>query len=154
MRMTLHTDYALRMLIYLAVHSDRTSTVNDIAESYGISRNHLLKVTLTLRKLGLVSTARGRSGGVRLARAPAEINVGTVVRAMGDGFPVVACMADGEGCVLTPECKLRNVVRAAVGAYLSVFDSYSLADLVHNGDVLRTILDLSAVSNAQGTVAA
>ena len=88
MRMTLHTDYALRMLIYLAVHSDRTSTVSDIAESYGISRNHLLKVTLNLRRLGLVSTARGRSGGVRLALAPAEINVGSVVRAMGDGFPV------------------------------------------------------------------
>lgn len=154
MRMTLHTDYALRMLIYLAVNAKRTSTVSEVAESYGISRNHLLKVTLNLRRLGLVSTARGRSGGVRLARAPADINVGTVVRAMGDEFPVVACMKEGDSCVLTPACRLRSVVREAVGAYLSVFDSYSLADLVQNADVLRSILEISAISNTEGNAAA
>jgi Rrf2 family nitric oxide-sensitive transcriptional repressor len=141
MRMTLQTDYALRMLIYLAIHDPGPSTVNDVAESYGISRNHLLKVALKLRNLGLVDTARGRSGGIRLGLAPEKVNVGSVVRALGDDFPVVECMkAGGGGCVLSPICKLKGVVREALGAYLSVFDKYTLADLVANREELAAML--------------
>lgn len=142
MRMTLQTDYALRMLIYLAIHDRRSSTVNDVAESYGISRNHLLKIALRLRNMGLLSTARGRSGGIRLAITPDKINVGAVVRDLGDEFPVVECMKiDGGGCVLSPICLLKAVVREALGAYLSVFDKFTLADLVANRSQLAIVLD-------------
>jgi Rrf2 family nitric oxide-sensitive transcriptional repressor len=139
--MTLQIDYALRMLIYLAIHDPQPSTVNDVAESYGISRNHLLKIVPKLRDMGLVATARGRSGGVHLAVAPEHINVGTVVRDLGDEFPVVECMKPGGGaCVLSPICRLKGVVREALGAYLSVFDNYTLADLVANREELAGVL--------------
>jgi Rrf2 family nitric oxide-sensitive transcriptional repressor len=152
--MTLHTDYALRMLIYLAIHEPRTSTVNDVAESYGISRNHLLKVALKLKNLGLLATARGRSGGIRLAMEPEEINVGTVVRQLGDEFPAVECMrAGGRGCVLSPICRLKGIVREAMGAYLSVFDDYSLADLVANRSELMSILDPGQFAGAASQAA-
>lgn len=142
MRMTLHTDYALRMLIYLAIHDSNPSTVHDVAESYGISRNHLLKIVLKLRYMGLIATARGRSGGIRLAVPPQEVNVGAVVRDLGDDFPVVECMKAGGGvCVLSPICRLKGIVREAIGAYLSVFDKYTLADLVANREELVNVLD-------------
>ena len=140
--MTLQTDYALRMLVYLAIHDPRPSTVHDVAESYGISRNHLLKIVLKLRNRGLVATTRGRSGGIRLAVAPEKINVGAVVRDVGNDFIVVECMkATGDGCVLSPICRLKGVVREALGAYLSVFDKYTLADLVANRQELASELD-------------
>jgi Rrf2 family nitric oxide-sensitive transcriptional repressor len=140
--MTLQTDYALRMLVYLAIHDPRPSTVHDVAESYGISRNHLLKIVLKLRNRGLVATTRGRSGGIRLAVAPEEINVGAVVRDVGNDFIVVECTkATGDGCVLSPICRLKGVVREALGAYLSVFDKYTLADLVANRQELASVLD-------------
>ena len=141
MHMTLQTDYALRMLIYLAIHEPRPSTVHDVAESYGISRNHLLKIVLKLRDMGLVATARGRSGGIHLAVPPEKVNIGAVVRDLGDEFPVVECMKAGGGaCVLSPICRLKGVVREALGAYLSVFDKYSLADLVANRAELASVL--------------
>ncbi len=86
MKLTLHTDYALRMLVYLAVNRDGSSRVADVAESYGISRNHLLKVALHLGRLGYLTSVRGRSGGIALARKPEEINLGEVVRQIGRRF--------------------------------------------------------------------
>lgn len=101
MRMTLHTDYALRMLIYVATRRDRVCTVNDVAEAYGLSRNHLLKVAQTLRDLGLVETTRGRAGGIKLAKAPAEIAVGALVRATEEEFSLAECMqAGGRACAI------------------------------------------------------
>jgi Rrf2 family nitric oxide-sensitive transcriptional repressor len=141
MRMTLHTDYALRMLIYLAIHDPEPSTVNDVAESYGISRNHLLKIVPKLRDMGLLTATRGRAGGIHLAVAPQEVNVGAVVRDLGDESPVLECMkADGGACVLSPICRLKGVVREALGAYLAVFDNYTLADLVMNREELAGML--------------
>jgi Rrf2 family nitric oxide-sensitive transcriptional repressor len=146
--MTLHTDYALRMLIYLAIREPRPSTVNDVAESYGISRNHLLKVALHLKNMGLLSTARGRAGGIRLAVAPERINVGWLIRQFGDNeVPVVECMrTDGRGCILSPICRLKGIVREALGAYLAVFDKYTLADLVANRAELIALLDGAALN--------
>lgn len=147
MRMTLHTDYALRMLICLATGSDSQSTVNDIARTYGLSRNHLLKVALNLKNMGLVSTSRGRAGGVRLALPPDRINIGKLVRGLEDDFAVVECMrADGGACVIAPACRLKSVVREALNAYLAVFDKYSLADLVVNGEAIRLLLDIATVN--------
>lgn len=154
MRITLHTDYALRMLIYLAIHDPQPRTVNDVAESYGISRNHLLKVALKLKNMGLLATARGRSGGIRLAREPREINVGAVVRGFEDSVPAVECLrSDGRGCILSPICRLKGIVREALGAYLSVFDEYTLADLAANRAELAGILDPGQTSETANRAA-
>jgi len=141
MRMTLHTDYALRMLIYVAIRQDQSCTVGDVAEAYGLSRNHLLKVALTLRKLGLIETMRGRAGGIRLAKAPRKINIGALVRSTEEDFALVECMQGG-GCVISPACRLKCMFGEALAAYLAVFDKYTLADVIGDRGVLRTLLDI------------
>ena len=143
MRLTYHTDYALRMLVYLALNRGRPSRVVDVAESYGISRNHLLKVALRLGRLGYLTTVRGRAGGIALARKPEDINLGGVVRQIEDDFGLVECMRlEGGTCVISPACRLKGVVRKAVEAFLSVFDDYSLADIAGNREVLAQLLSL------------
>jgi Rrf2 family nitric oxide-sensitive transcriptional repressor len=131
------------MLLYLAVNRDRPARVVDVAESYGISRNHLLKVALKLGKLGYLTTLRGRSGGIALSRAPEDINLGDVVRQMEDDFALVECMRpEGGCCAISPACRLNGVVRKALEAFLCVFDDYSLADIAGNRDTLAELLGL------------
>lgn len=145
--MTLHTDYALRMLIYLATRRAGACTVNDVAGAYGLSRNHLLKVAQTLRDLGLVETTRGRAGGIRLARAPREIGIGALVRATEEEFSLAECMqAGGRACAISPACRLKGMLHEALGAFLSVLDKYTLADIVRDRASLGPLLgiDLAA----------
>ncbi|GAA4135151.1 Rrf2 family transcriptional regulator [Aminobacter aganoensis] len=143
MRLTLHTDYALRMLIYLAIHQDKPCRVTDVAASYRISRNHLLKVALGLGRLGYMTATRGRTGGIALARRPEEINLGEVVRKMEVDFALTECMqTEGGLCAIAPACRLKRVASKALAAFLAVFDDYTLADITGNRDQLAGLLDL------------
>jgi Rrf2 family nitric oxide-sensitive transcriptional repressor len=143
MRLTLHTDYALRMLIHLAVHGDRPCRVTDVAADYGISRNHLLKVALKLGRLGFLTTSRGRTGGIALAKRPEDINVGEVIRHMEDGFELTECMRSGGDCMISCSCRLKGVVGRALEAFLGVFDGCTLADLAENAEELRVLLQFA-----------
>ncbi|CAH1694127.1 HTH-type transcriptional regulator NsrR [Hyphomicrobiales bacterium] len=143
MRMTFHTDYAIRMLIYAALRPGGVCTVNDVAVAYGLSRNHLLKVALTLRDLGFIETIRGRSGGIRIAVAPEEINIGALVRSTEEDFSLVECMQGAGGaCVISPACRLKGVFAEALTAYLAVLNKYTLADIVRNRAVLQPLLGI------------
>jgi len=147
MRLTLQTDYALRMLMYLAIHQDRPCRVSDVAAGYGISRNHLLKVALRLARLGYVATLRGRAGGIALARRPEEVNLGKVVRQMEDDFALMECMQEGgASCAISPACRLKGVVGRALEAFLAVFDGVTLADVVRNRSDLTALLAIRGVS--------
>lgn len=147
MRLTLHTDYALRMLMYLAVRRGQPCRVTDVAEDYGISHNHLLKVALRLGRLGYVTTLRGRTGGIALARQPEDVNLGEVVRQMEDGFALTECMRrDGGRCTISPACRLKHIAADALEAFLAVFDSFTLADIAGNRSELAELLELSRVS--------
>ncbi|QQX91973.1 Rrf2 family transcriptional regulator [Gluconobacter sphaericus] len=139
MRLTLHTDYALRVLIHLGVHHSgahptRRVSIREIAQAYRISENHLVKVVHRLGQGGFVTTVRGRGGGLELARPAVEINVGAVVRFTEDDMALVDCegrsSTDGRPCVLSPACVLRSVLGDALGAFLAVLDGYTLADLL------------------------
>lgn len=142
MRMTLHTDYALRMLIYVATRPGRTCTVGEVASAYRLSRNHLLKVAMTLRRTGHIETVRGRSGGICLVTPPEQINLGALVRATEEDFSLVECMqARGGGCVISPVCMLKGLLADALAAYLAVLDSYTLADILGNRPALKALLD-------------
>jgi Rrf2 family nitric oxide-sensitive transcriptional repressor len=129
MQLSLHTDYALRVLMALAA-SDQQLSVEWIARHYGISRNHLAKVAQGLQNEGLVLTYRGRGGGMRLARPASEINVGAVVRRFESFDSFVSCMAGGPGCVINGVCGLKPALAGALKAFLDHLDGYSLADLV------------------------
>lgn len=131
MRLTTFTDYSLRTLIYLALHQDRLVTIQDIVELHGISKNHLTKVVHQLGLSGLVDTVRGRNGGLRLALAPEQINIGQVVRSTETDFFMAECF-DGTSstCSYAMACRLKDVLDQATVAYLAVLDSVTLADLV------------------------
>jgi Rrf2 family nitric oxide-sensitive transcriptional repressor len=126
MRLTRYTDYALRVLLYLGARPDGLASIGEVARAYGVSQNHLMKVVNDLAHAGYVASVRGRSGGIRLGRPPAEINIGAVVRHTEDGFEVVDCAT----CIIAPVCGLTRVLDDAVRAFLAVLDSYTLADLL------------------------
>ena len=133
MRLTLHTDFALRLLMLLALEPDELHTIAEVARRYSISRNHLVKVAQTLIQAGFVESVRGRSGGLKLAKKPAEIVLGAVVRATEDNFALVECFDRKRNCcVVMPACGLRRPLEQAVAAFLSTLDGYTLADAVQN----------------------
>ena len=145
MRLNVQTDYALRLLMHLAVNQGRLCTITEVAERYAISKNHLMKVAHLLGKEGFIETLRGRSGGLRLARKAADINLGDVVRYAEADFAIVECFEGGAGeCLITPSCRLKSVLHEAVKAFLGALDGYSLDDLVRRNVHLRDLLDEEA----------
>ncbi|WP_422124122.1 RrF2 family transcriptional regulator [Planococcus sp. X10-3] len=143
MRLTMYTDFSLRILIYLGSKEQGTlSTVQEISSAYNISKNHLMKVTFELGKAGFIHTVRGRNGGIQLADKPENINIGTVVRKMEDDFHLVECFdPEHNRCPITPVCGLRGVLGQALHAYLAVLDGFTLEDLLVNRQGLREILN-------------
>lgn len=140
MRLTVYSDYALRVLMYVALHRERRPTIAEVAASYGVSKNHIMKVVHQLGVAGYLVTVRGQSGGMRLARTPQEINLGEVVRRTEPDLALVPCFDPiGAACVITPACVLRGALQQARHAFLSVLDGYSLADLVENRETLRQL---------------
>ena len=133
MRLTTMTDYALRLLMYVAQHPDRLCTIAEVATAYDISEAHLMKITHQLGLAGYIETVRGKGGGMRLAKPAAEINLGAVVRSVEPDFMLVECMATGNNCTLTGHCKLTGIVSVALQRFLSHLDGYSLADLTPSG---------------------
>jgi Rrf2 family transcriptional regulator, nitric oxide-sensitive transcriptional repressor len=135
MRLTTFSDYSLRTLICLAVRGH--STVAEISRLYGISEAHLNKVIHQLGVAGDIETIRGRGGGIRLARPPQAINVGTVVRRTED-LALVTCL-EGGGCLLSPACVLQTALKEALAAFLTVLDRYTIADLASSPALARLL---------------
>ncbi|OCC23363.1 Rrf2 family transcriptional regulator [Croceicoccus estronivorus] len=131
MRLTRYTDYAVRVLLYLAARTDRLCSISEIATAYGISQNHLMKIVNDLVNSGYLESVRGRSGGIRLARSADAINIGQLIRHTEDDFDLVECGS----CIIAPACGLTSVLDEALDAFFSVLDRYSLADvLARKGD--------------------
>jgi Rrf2 family transcriptional regulator, nitric oxide-sensitive transcriptional repressor len=127
MRLTSHADYALRILLYLAIQRDRVVSTDEIAQGYGISKNHLTKIVGRLGHEGYIEVRRGRGGGIKLGREPREINVGAVVRAFESSLAVVECLdMETNTCVVAPACGLKGVFDEATEAFLAVLDGYTL----------------------------
>ena len=144
MRLTRHTDYSLRTLIYLAVRPDHLISVGEVAEAYGLSRNHLMKVANNLAAGGYVQAVRGNRGGIRLARPPAEINIGAVVRYTEPDMNLVECFCPSGACRIESGCLLRSALRGALRAFLGVLDGYSLGHLLQSRPLLEELLSASA----------
>jgi Rrf2 family transcriptional regulator, nitric oxide-sensitive transcriptional repressor len=143
MRLTLWTDYALRTLIYVGAKGERLSTIAEIAEGFGVSKSHLMKVVNRLGQQGYVETARGRGGGIRLARPPAQIRIGAVVRETEEDLAVMGCLAQTGFCRIEGCCVLRRALSEATLAFLQTLDRYTLADLLAPGGRLVRSLGLA-----------
>lgn len=130
MRLTTYTDYTLRTLIFLALRPERLATIAEIAEIYTISENHLTKIVHRLGLAGDVQTVRGRSGGIRLARAPEAINLGAMVRRTEPDFAIATCFEKTSSCPLHSVCVLEKALAEAAQAFLAILERYTLADLI------------------------
>lgn len=140
MRLTLHTDYSLRVLIHVGVADGKLITITDIAEAFDISKQHLMKVVNNLSQKGYLDTVRGRGGGIRLSRAPSDINVGEVVRQTEETLGVIGCLEQRGYCPIQRVCELRSVFDEATQAFLAVLDGYTLADLIKPRRALSSLL--------------
>lgn len=140
MQLTLHTDYSLRLLIYLAVHDDQPATVQVVADAYGISANHLAKVAQTLIQLGYIRSIRGRNGGLVIDVEPADVNLGQLVRETEQSLTLVACFEPDSGCPIEPTCGLKRMLKDAQDAFFDSLSQHTLADLVRRPSRLATLL--------------
>lgn len=135
MKLNLQTDYALRALIFLGSRTDRLSSIREIAETYRISENHMVKVIHRLGKGGFIETLRGRNGGIRLGRLAETIRIGAVVSYMEEDMSLLDCLSHKtcereSTCILMPSCRLRGVLSETMQAMMSVLDRYTLADMI------------------------
>ena len=130
MRLTDHTDYALRVLLFCAARPDRLVTIAEIASAHQLSKNHLMKIASGLSRLGLIEAIRGRNGGLRLARTAEQIAVGEVIRSTEPDLRLVECFDQlSTRCCMTGNCRIETALREALQAYFDVLDKVSLKDL-------------------------
>jgi Rrf2 family nitric oxide-sensitive transcriptional repressor len=131
MKLTLYSDYSLRVLLYLGYKKQETVTIDEIADFYKISRNHLVKVVHNLGISGFILTTRGKHGGIKLARPAEEISIGHVVRHTEPDFDLLECFnSETDHCVITQTCRLKSVLYEARAAFIATLDKYTLADAV------------------------
>lgn len=141
MQLTQFTDFALRALIYISLKESGFATINEIAEGYAISKNHLVKVVHKLGQLGLVETIRGKHGGIQLKYQPSEINIGKVVQQLEPHFFIVECFDKKNGkCVIAPVCKLKHILCEAKNSFIETLNHYTLADIIANANELKGFL--------------
>lgn len=139
MRLTAYTDYSLRTLIFLSMHREQLVTVQQIADAHGIAKNHLTKVVHHLGLLGYVVTVRGRNGGLRLAREPADIVIGEVVRHTETDFYMASCFEQAVAtCMYSSACSLKGELAKATAAFLEVLDAVTLEQMAIKEERKRT----------------
>jgi Rrf2 family nitric oxide-sensitive transcriptional repressor len=143
MQLTQFSDYSLRTLIYLGLREGSLATIEEIAAAYGISESHLTKVVHKLGRLGVIDTVRGRGGGMRLSRRPADINIGATVRLTEGNLTIVECFDVAHNtCPIAPVCGLNGALGEALEAFMAVLDRYTLADIIRNRRDLAALLPM------------
>lgn len=148
MHLTQHTDFSLRVLMYLGAMQDRLVTIDELSTNLHIVRSHLAKIVNRLARLGYVTTVRGKGGGMRLARPSEGIHIGEVVRDMETSTTLIDCQ--NPPCSILGVCGLVDVLAQAKASFFAVLDEVTLADLVSNGQALRQ--RFSVGSSTQSTV--
>jgi Rrf2 family nitric oxide-sensitive transcriptional repressor len=129
MQLTRFSDYALRMLLYLAAHPDRLVSIGEVSTAYRVSSHHMVKVAQLLVNRGLVRGTRGRRGGLRLAVRADEVTLGAVVRMTEPSLDLVECFdRRRNSCPIEPACGLKGTLRQAQQSFLAVLDQHTLAE--------------------------
>ncbi|HIC64635.1 MAG TPA: Rrf2 family transcriptional regulator [Paracoccus sp.] len=143
MRLTMMSDYALRVLLFAAAHPDRLVTIDETQEVYDVSRGHLMKIIGVLARAGILRSQRGRSGGFTLGLPPEQIRLGDVFRLTEPDFEMVECFAPTNTCAITPFCRFPAIATEALSAFMAVMDRHTLADLIiqpqHFGAIVEAL---------------
>jgi Rrf2 family nitric oxide-sensitive transcriptional repressor len=143
MRLSVFSDYSLRVLMHTALRAPERVTIDEVAEAFGISRNHLTKVVHALGSNGFLVTCRGIGGGFTLALPPKKIGLGKIVRLTEADETVIDCLEkNGRPCRIFPACRLKGVLNEAASAFFAVLDSYSLNDLVKQSSDMKKLLKI------------
>ena len=138
MQLTSFTDYGLRALIYMAsLPEGRMTSISEVTEVYGVSRNHMVKIINHLSRAGFVTAIRGKNGGIRLGKPAKDIGIRDVVREL-EPLSLVNCSS--EFCHVTAACRLKQALSKAVQSFLTELDNYTLADLVEENQPLYKLL--------------
>jgi Rrf2 family nitric oxide-sensitive transcriptional repressor len=154
MQLTQFSDYAMRTVLYLGCRPERLISVDEISRAYGVSRHHLVRVAQSLTELGVVSAQRGRGGGMRLAKKPAEINVGWLIRQTEPHFHLVECFnLETNTCPIVAACGLKGALQRAQEAFLEVLDQYTLDQFIMRKSLLLPLLDASLLRNGENKAA-
>lgn len=146
MHITKYTDYSIRVLIYLAVQGSELCTIKNIASSYGISKNHLMKIVQVLNAKGYLTAIRGKNGGLRLQGSPTDINLGELVQDLESEKPMVECFGPDNQCIITQSCQLKDIFAEARQSFYHTLENYTLQDLVGSKSrvELRKLLQIDA----------
>ncbi|MCA0401241.1 MAG: Rrf2 family transcriptional regulator [Proteobacteria bacterium] len=151
MHLTLQTDYALRVMMFAVTQArmapDTLFSVEDVADAYGISRNHLMKIVQRLAAEGYLASFRGRNGGLRLGKPAETIRLGGLVRFLEEDFEIVACFGDNGRCRIGGCCGLQGAFAQALEAFFATLDQFTLADMVLGG---RAMAVLAPMLQARG----
>ncbi|RXJ73372.1 HTH-type transcriptional repressor NsrR [Veronia nyctiphanis] len=146
MQLTTFTDFALRALMFLAnLEQGKLTSITEVTEEYGVSRNHMVKIIHRLSQLGYVETVRGKNGGIRLGKNASEINVGQLVRDI-EPLQIVNCSPDF--CHISPACRLKGILGDAISQFLQELDKYTLQDLTVNNQPLINLLHTTDAGRA------
>jgi Rrf2 family nitric oxide-sensitive transcriptional repressor len=143
------SDYSLRLLIYLGLHNDRPVSIGEISRAYRVSSHVMVKVVQLLIEQDLIVSVRGRNGGLRLNKPPAEINVGRVIRRTEPGWDLVECFDEaGNTCPIAGACGLRSTLKHAQRAFFDVLDGHALSDFLPRAPALIRLLNQSLEARA------
>ena len=140
MQLTTHTDYALRLLLYLMTHAGRKVSTKEVADAYGISLHHLTKVAKSLTKGGWLIAARGAGGGLELAAHTAATRIGEIVRYTEFTCDLAECFTPPiNTCPIIAVCRLKPVLYRARKAFFDVLDSVTIQEIARNPAELQPI---------------
>ncbi len=146
MRLSAYSDYSIRVLTHTALRHPHRVTIDEVAETFDISRNHLVKVVHGLGQAGYLETYRGVGGGFTLARSPSEVRVGDVIRLGEQRDGVVDCEEEGNrSCRMFPACRLKAVLDEAAAAFFAVLDRYTLAELIKPESRMKALLGIATI---------
>ncbi|MFQ3250256.1 MAG: Rrf2 family nitric oxide-sensitive transcriptional repressor [Glaciecola sp.] len=129
MQLTRHTDYGMRILIFLALlPKGERANIDTLSKAYDISRNNINKIVHQLGQAKIIETKRGKGGGFYLAREARDINVGEMVILMENSLEIIDC--EKQKCVILPACRLKQAFNLATTAFLDTLKQFTLADLL------------------------
>ena len=151
MQLAKFSDYALRVLMFAHAAGDRLVTIEEMAESYDISRAHLMKVVNALTRAGYLTAVRGRAGGLKLAVSPDELRLGDLVQATEPDFALVECFSTNNQCVIGGCCRLPRVMEEALQAFIATLNRYTLASVALRPKDFRTVLKPAQHKRSIGT---
>ena len=137
MRLKKSTDYALRILIYLCQQPEGFTTVAEAASYHDISRNHALKLVNAMAAEGIITTQRGKSGGIMLNTPPSQIRLGNIIQALEDNS-LLSCCHSNSGCRYMAHCKLESVLNSAQQHLNDYLNRFTLADLIVSASPAQT----------------